>query len=166
MKRAAKQVGQGCSSSRRGWIAPGDEFRHDEIIPASAELHVGALRIRDPAAGRGDDGVPRCDIPFGGRREAWIDIGGAFRYPAELDRRPQFEPDDARPAVNKGFGPGVAMRAADRRDPGRAGRWEATGMDRLGRDDGPSIADGQPFRAAAHKATPYQSERGRADDAQ
>src|SRR5437667_6358149 len=117
---------------RRVRIAPGDEFRHDKAFAASPELHVVALGIGDPAAGRGDERVSRRDVPFAGRAEAGIDVGRTLRDPAEFDRRTEHLPDSAGPRLNEGFRPGVSMRAADRRDPGVAGFRQGAGVNRLG----------------------------------
>ena len=47
-----------------------------------AELAKSApLRIRDLAAGGGDDGVTGRDVPFAGRRQPRIDIDRALRHP-------------------------------------------------------------------------------------
>src|SRR5207249_10245952 len=73
-------------SSRRLRIAPGDEFRHDKAFAASSELHVVALGIGGPAAGRGDERGSRPDVPFAGRAAAGIDVGRPLRDPAEFDR--------------------------------------------------------------------------------
>src|SRR5258707_11197995 len=115
---------------RRG-ITPGDEFRHDEALAGFAELQVTALRIRDLSARGGDDGVSCRDIPFAGRREAGIEIGFAFRQPAEFDRRAEHPPDPAGSPRNEGFGPYVCLRAADRCAPRGATLREGAGMDRL-----------------------------------
>src|SRR6476661_7779640 len=95
--------------ARRGRIAPGDEFRHDKASAAFAELQVSAQRIRDLAAGRGDERVSRGDIPFAGGGEAGIDIGCAFRHPAEFNRRAQHLPDRSRSRLYEGFGPGMGV---------------------------------------------------------
>src|ERR1700730_665131 len=71
---------------RRLRIAPGDEFRHDKASLSLTELQLGAVRVRDPAPGRGDARMPRRDVPFGCGGEAGIDIGAALRDPAEFDR--------------------------------------------------------------------------------
>src|SRR5216684_1518875 len=108
-------------SPRRRGIAPGDEFRHAEAVASRTERQAGALRIGDLAAGRGDDGMPRGDIPFGSRGEARIDIGAALRHSAEFDRRTKLLADCAGSRINEGFGPDIAVRAADGHDPGLAG---------------------------------------------
>src|SRR5260370_17074683 len=76
-------------SPHRPRIAPGDEFRHDEAVASPAELQVGALRIGDLAAGRGDDGMSGCDIPFGSWSEAGIDIRPALPHPPHFYRPPK-----------------------------------------------------------------------------
>ena len=93
-----------------------------------------------------------------GRRKARIDIDGALRHPAEFDRRAELLRGPRRAGVNKGFGPGIAMRAADGGDPGVAGLRDAAGMDRLGRvpvdAPRPSAARrrGRPGRARSIRA--------------
>src|SRR3954468_15683871 len=104
------------------------------------------------------------DVPFRGRRQPGIDIDAAFGHPAELDRRAEFAPDRARPCRNESFGPGIAMRAADRDRPRLAARRASAGTNRL--DQRLAMAERQPFRAAADNAAPDQPERGRADDAE
>ena len=64
-------------------------------LASLAEMQGGALRIGDLAAGGGDDRVAGRDVPFGGRREAGIDIDRAFGHPAEFDRRAELGPDRA-----------------------------------------------------------------------
>ena len=104
-------------------------------------------------------------VPFAGRRQPGIDVDGAFGDPAEFDRRAEHGADRARPCGNEGFGPGIAMRAADRDRPGRPGRRAATGVDRFDqRRD--AVAHRQPLGAAADDAAPDQPERRRADDAE
>ena len=99
-----------------------------------------------------------------GRRQPGIDIDAAFGDPAEFDRRAEFAPYRARPCRNEGFGPGIAMRAADRDRPRLAARRAGAGANRL--DQRFALAKRQPFRAAADDAAPDQPERGRADDAE
>ena len=120
--------------------------------------------VGDLAAGRGDERVARRDVPFAGRGEAGIDVGFAFRHPAEFDRRAEHLPDRAGPAVDEGFGPGIAMRAADRRDPGLAAFRQR--RVRIGSAHGAVPSPTQPLGAAADDAAPDQSKRRRADDAE
>jgi len=121
---------------RRRGIAPGDEFRHDKAVAPFAEVQVSALRIRDLAAGRGDDGVAGCDIPFASWGEARIDIGSALRHPAEFDRRSEHLADCAGSGLDEGFGPAVPVRTADGHDPGLALLRAGASMDRLGHPGG------------------------------
>ena len=73
---------------------------------ADAELQLGALTVRDLAAGRGDHRVAGRDVPFAGGGEAGIDVDFALRHPAEFDRRAELCADRARPAGDKGLGSG------------------------------------------------------------
>ena len=93
-----------------------------------------------------------------------MNIDPALGHPAEFDRRAEFAPYRARPCRNEGFGPGIAMRAADRDRPRLAARRAGTGANRL--DQRFTLAKRQPFRAASDNAAPDQPERGRADDAE
>ena len=84
-------------------------------------MQGGALRIRDLAAGGGEDGVAGRDIPFVGRRKAGIDIDRALRHPGEFDRRAERLPDRAGPALYEGFGPASPCERLTATDPGTAG---------------------------------------------
>jgi len=86
------------------------------------------MRIRDPAAGRGDQRVARRDIPFAGGRKAGIDIDAALRDAAEFERGAEHLADCAGCLfADEGFGPAVQMRAADGTIQGspRAIGWDA-----------------------------------------
>src|ERR1700722_6159558 len=103
------------SGSRR--IAPGDEAWDEKVLRALTETQSGPLGIGDfPASGR-DDRVACRDIPFAGGGEARIDIDRTLRDLREFDGRAQPLPDRTWPSVDKGFGRGIAMRTAHRRDP-------------------------------------------------
>ena len=104
-------------------------------------------------------------VPFAGRRQPGIDIDRAFGDPAEFDRRAEFAPDRAGPCGDEGFGPGIAMRAADR---DRSTGWPRGGQRRvrIGSAQRLPVAERQPLGAAADDAAPDQPERGRADDAE
>ena len=93
----------------------------------SAEMQIGSFRVGDLAAGRGHDRMAGRDVPFAGRGEARVDIGAAFRHAAEFDRRAERLADRAGPAVDEGFGPGIAVRTADGDDPGVAALRECGG---------------------------------------
>ena len=70
-----------------------------------AEAQRRRPAVGDLAAGRGDDGVARRDVPFAGRRQARIDVGAALGDPAEFDRRAERLCRTAPGRRDEGFGP-------------------------------------------------------------
>src|SRR5262249_56397076 len=86
-----------------------------------------AVGIRDLAAAGSDNGVAGGNIPFRGRRQAWVNVDGSLGDPAELDRRAQRLANRAGSAGNEGLGPFVSMRTADRGNP-----WLALSRPRSG----------------------------------
>ena len=134
----------------RDGIAPGDELRHDKILRApgrnasgapceSVTLPPAAVTTAWPAA------TSHSEVGA----EAGIDVDRAFGDPAEFDRRAKLRPDGAGPCGDKGFGPGIAMRAADRDRPGFSARRARAGC-------------GSARRAAPrHRRTSAARRRGR-----
>ena len=107
-------------------IAPGDEFRNDEVVAPAAESQRRALSVRDLAAGRRDHRMAGRDVPFAGRRQPGIDIGRPSATRPNLTAEPSSR--GPRPAGrDEGFGPGIAMQAADRRIQG----WPGGGQGRV-----------------------------------
>src|SRR3984885_4016235 len=156
---------------RRRRIAPGDEGRHDKtpraFLNTLAEAQVASGRIRDFAAGGRDDGVAGRDVPFAGWRQPRIDIDRTLRDLRQFDRRAEPLADRAGPGVDKGFGRGVAMRTAHRRDPGFSGRRKRPGADRLRRPASiPTMSGHKPLGTLTDQAAPDQSECRRPDDAE
>ena len=147
-------------------IAPGDELRHDEVrVAALAESELAALAVGDLAAGGRHHRAARRDVPFASGSEAGIDVGAAFRDPAEFHRRAERRPDRVGPAVDEASvlgSPCERLTAAIQGSPASAA---GPGADRLG---APMLRRRQthPLGAAADDAAPEQAERGRADDAE
>src|SRR4051794_1787978 len=154
------------SESCRLWVTPGDELRDDEaaIVPL-AEAERAALAVGYAAAGCGHDRVAGPDVPFTSGPEAGIDVGTAFRDPAEFHGRADRLSDGVGAVIDEGLGSGISMRAAHRGDPWLAQGRQLAGMDRLGSADRRAV-EPDALGAAADDAAPEQPECGRADDAQ
>src|SRR5205085_8967598 len=107
------------SSNHRLRVAPGDELRDDEaaIVPL-AEAEFAALAVGHPAASGGHNGAAGSDVPFACWPEAGIDVGTAFRDPAEFHGRGDRLSNGIGPAIDERLAFGIAVRAAHRRDPG------------------------------------------------
>ena len=155
------------SASRRSrGIAPGDKLRHQKSLARFAETQRSAPPVRDLAAGGGDQGVTRRNVPFAGRGKTGIDVGAALRDPAELDRGAERPAHRAGPAVDEGVRAAVAVRTADGGNPLAAAAGKRSGRDRLRAADAAVRRDRETLGAVADKASPDRAERRRTDDSE
>ena len=119
---------------------------------AAARRPAWSRRRRPPPAPRG-----RRRVPFRGRREPRIDVGRAFRHPAEFDRRAADHALGRRQPRQKGLGRGIEMRAADQR---RRRRWPATAGSGSASRSLAALA-ARPAASASRSAPPADGRRAR-----
>ncbi len=143
---------------RRRGITPRDESRYPKTCPSIGEIR--AVRRRHHSACRHHDRVSCRHVPFGGRSEPRIEVGGAFGDAAEFQRRAAGEFRYRRKALQELGTCGLEVRAADRRD---TLAWPPAGSDRRPPGRRP-IGDIDPL-GAARAAAPDETQCRRPDDA-
>ena len=122
-------VASGADRRRLGGIAPGDKGRNTKILGRTPIFQGLALRSLHGATGGNDECLTGGHIPFTGCRQAGVDVGGALRDLAKLDRRPAGRSCDWSKRGQKSICRRIEMRAAYSGD--RAFAWPGPRADRL-----------------------------------